>query len=318
VVGGRHGYGAKLTNIFSSLFELETYDSKRNILYSQCWKNNMATVHDPVLLKQPITSELTDFTKITFEPDLSRFVATVEQTGTNGSVGKPAVTSVQSEKERDHLIDCAMKLFERRVYDMAATLPLVQLSFNDQVIPINNFADYARMYATKPIVDSTQEIKSDTAQLGDVDALASGSLPAPGITADKIPIMYIRVNPRWEVAVMRSAGSFDSVSFVNNVWTSKGGTHVDLVTNQVDNAATSFSCTPYTLCYRRPFLSCLFSCFLVYLSSHLSVCLSACLFVNFFYLTCLSVCNLSVFYRCVNLFFSLSACCPSGCQLTCD
>jgi DNA gyrase B len=214
----------------------------------------MATVNDPILSKQPITSELTDFTKITFEPDLSRFVATAEPTGTNGSVGKAVVASVQTEKEREYLIDSAIKLFERRAYDMAATLPLVQLSFNDQVIPINNFADYARMYATKPVVESTQEIKSDSAQLGDVDTLAPGLLPAPGIIADDTPIMYIRVNPRWEVAVMRSAGSFDSVSFVNNVWTSKGGTHVDLVTNQVNNAAANMSCMPYTPCYRIPFL----------------------------------------------------------------
>lgn len=198
----------------------------------------MSTVNDPVLLKQPSTSELTDYTKITFEPDLSRFVAAVEPTGANGSAAvKPVVPSVQSESDREYLIDSAIKLFERRAYDMAATLPLVQLSFNDQVIPINNFADYARMYATKPVVDSVPEIKSIDAQLGNTDTLSSGSLPVSNITADEIPIMYLKVNPRWEVAVTRSAGSFDSVSFVNNVWTSKGGTHVDLVTDQVSSTA---------------------------------------------------------------------------------
>lgn len=29
LTGGRHGYGAKLTNIFSKSFEIETYDSKK-------------------------------------------------------------------------------------------------------------------------------------------------------------------------------------------------------------------------------------------------------------------------------------------------
>lgn len=199
----------------------------------------MATVNDPVLSKEPSTSELTDYTKITFEPDLSRFVATAESAGTNGTVSKPVVASAQSEKDREHLIDGAMKLFERRAYDMAATLPLVQVSFNDEVIPIKNFADYVRMYSTKPVMGSIQEMNSDVAELGDVDTVASGSSLPPDIPAEATPIMYIKVNPRWEIAITKSAGSFDSVSFVNNVWTSKGGTHVDHVTNQVDNAAAS-------------------------------------------------------------------------------
>jgi DNA topoisomerase II len=122
---------------------------------------------------------------------------------------------------------------------MAATLPLVQVSFNDEVIPIKNFADYVRMYSTKPVMGSIQEMNSDVAELGDVDTVASGSSPPPDIPAEATPIMYIKVNPRWEIAITKSAGSFDSVSFVNNVWTSKGGTHVDHVTNQVDNAAAS-------------------------------------------------------------------------------
>lgn len=33
--GGRHGYGAKLTNIFSHAFEVDTADSTRGLRYRQ-------------------------------------------------------------------------------------------------------------------------------------------------------------------------------------------------------------------------------------------------------------------------------------------
>ena len=47
VVGGRNGYGAKLTNIFSSSFCIETVDSKSRKKYSQTWSDNMSTVSKP-------------------------------------------------------------------------------------------------------------------------------------------------------------------------------------------------------------------------------------------------------------------------------
>eukprot|EP00501_MAST-03F_sp_TOSAG23-6_P002406 GSMAST32.ASY1.ANO1.2515.1 assembled CDS len=39
--GGRHGYGAKLTNIFSKEFTIETQDTKKSLTYSQKWTDNM-------------------------------------------------------------------------------------------------------------------------------------------------------------------------------------------------------------------------------------------------------------------------------------
>ena len=39
--GGRNGYGAKLANIFSKKFVLETGDSKANKYYKQVFTNNM-------------------------------------------------------------------------------------------------------------------------------------------------------------------------------------------------------------------------------------------------------------------------------------
>ena len=45
LTGGRHGFGAKLTNIFSKRFEIECADPKEGLLYNQVWENNMQQKH---------------------------------------------------------------------------------------------------------------------------------------------------------------------------------------------------------------------------------------------------------------------------------
>lgn len=45
VTGGRNGYGAKLTNIYSSQFTLETADG--NNRFSMTWRNNMSESTKP-------------------------------------------------------------------------------------------------------------------------------------------------------------------------------------------------------------------------------------------------------------------------------
>ena len=60
--GGRGGYGAKLGNIFSKLFTVETVDSARGLKYVQTWLNNMSIVNPPKITK--IKAKF-DYTKIT-------------------------------------------------------------------------------------------------------------------------------------------------------------------------------------------------------------------------------------------------------------
>lgn len=47
VTGGRNGYGAKLANIFSTEFTVETCDGKRERKYKQTFKDNMGTKGQP-------------------------------------------------------------------------------------------------------------------------------------------------------------------------------------------------------------------------------------------------------------------------------
>merc|ERR1719238_2173555 len=69
VTGGRNGYGAKLTNVFSTRFIVETADRKNGKRFTQVFEANMSKKHPP----QIVDHRGEDFTRITFHPDLSRF-----------------------------------------------------------------------------------------------------------------------------------------------------------------------------------------------------------------------------------------------------
>jgi len=47
--GGRNGYGAKLANIFSKEFVVETADSERQLKFRQVFRDNMAEKGEPVI-----------------------------------------------------------------------------------------------------------------------------------------------------------------------------------------------------------------------------------------------------------------------------
>ena len=49
VTGGRNGFGAKLTNIFSTEFIVETGDSKKDKQYRQRFYDNMSKKEEPVI-----------------------------------------------------------------------------------------------------------------------------------------------------------------------------------------------------------------------------------------------------------------------------
>jgi len=90
VTGGKNGYGAKLTNIFSKMFTVESVDRKQKLLYKQTWTENMEKKDVPSITKY--TGD--PYTKITFLPDYQRF-------GLSG------------------LTDDLYSIFAKRVYDCA-------------------------------------------------------------------------------------------------------------------------------------------------------------------------------------------------------
>jgi DNA topoisomerase-2 len=69
IVGGKNGYGAKLTNIFSTKFTVETRSPKHGQKYSQTWSKNMSVTSKAVVK----ADKGKGFVRIMYEPDMSRF-----------------------------------------------------------------------------------------------------------------------------------------------------------------------------------------------------------------------------------------------------
>ncbi|KAF3788559.1 DNA topoisomerase 2 [Nymphaea thermarum] len=117
--GGRNGYGAKLTNIFSTEFVIETADGKRQKKYKQVFTNNMGNKSNPCITK---CKERENWTKVTFKPDLAKFNMT-------------------------HLEEDVVALMKKRVIDLAGCLgKSVKVELNGQRLPVKSFGDYVNLY----------------------------------------------------------------------------------------------------------------------------------------------------------------------------
>ena len=102
----------------------------------------------------------------------------------------------------ENITDDMFNLFKKRIYDIAAvTSKSVKVRFNSEIIPVRNFEQYINLYIGN---------KTDTKRI------------------------YEAESKRWEYAVCLSpVDEFTHVSFVNGVYTSKGGKHVEFILNQI-------------------------------------------------------------------------------------
>lgn len=172
--GGRNGYGAKLANIFSTRFVVETADGSQ--IYRQEFADNMTKRGEPVVATKK-AAPASSFTCITFFPDLARF------------------GMVQLDAD-------IVALLSKRAYDVAGTAAgkLTVVLNGVRIEGVKDFKTYLGLYR------------------GDMEP----------------PVAFERVNDRWEIGVGPSAdGAFQHVSFVNSIATSKGGTHVSYIADQI-------------------------------------------------------------------------------------
>ncbi|KAF9935286.1 DNA topoisomerase 2 [Linnemannia zychae] len=176
VTGGRNGYGAKLCNIFSTEFIVETADKNNGLNYKQVFTKNMSVTGKPKITAMKKKEE---FTRISFKPDFTRF----------------NMESIDDDLEA---------LLKKRAYDMAGCVKGVKVFLNGERIKIRNFKEYVDMY---------------------IPDVAEGE--------DRVKLVYDTPHERWEIACIPSDGQFQHVSFVNSICTSKGGVHVDYVSNMI-------------------------------------------------------------------------------------
>jgi DNA topoisomerase II len=129
IVGGLNGYGAKLANIYSKKFIVETVDTavgKKKFV--QEFTNNMLNKTEPKITK--LKSSDTSYTEITFYPDFEKF-------------------------GMDQLTVDDIGWIQKRAHDIAAcTRNNVKIYINDKRIKIRDFNDYISMYYqnTPPLI----------------------------------------------------------------------------------------------------------------------------------------------------------------------
>jgi len=100
-------------------------------------------------------------------------------------------------------------LLKKRVYDISAvTDKTIKVKYNSAIIPTKNFEQYINLYIGEKSV---------------------------------APRVYEEANPRWEYAVaLTPTNEFIQVSFVNGIYTSKGGKHVEYILNQITRKLAEF------------------------------------------------------------------------------
>ena len=118
-VGGKNGYGAKLANIYSTEFTVETVDHFHKKKYVQTYRDNMKISEPPVITENHSQEP---YTQIKFRPDFKRF-------------------------KIDGITDDFLQMIKARAYDVAGcTDKKVSVFFNGCIIRVNDFEDYVMMH----------------------------------------------------------------------------------------------------------------------------------------------------------------------------
>jgi len=193
-IGGKNGYGAKLANIFSKEFRVETLDHRGGKKYKQVWLNNMTKCEKPVLT----SASSKPYTEISYVPDLARFHWLQE----NVSVIPDDMISVMKTRVLDAAA-CAGK--DCKVY------------LNGKLVPCNTFQKYVGLYIgddDKGSVDSAEEKKKLIAYEKAGERWEIAAVLTKSLHGDAVP-------------------DERHISFVNGICTRRGGKHVEHIVKTV-------------------------------------------------------------------------------------
>lgn len=210
--GGRNGYGAKLANIYSTFFSVETVDGDEKLKFYQEFKNNMSIKEKPKITALKTESPKT-YTNITFQPELSRF----------------GLSSLTSD---------IVSLFEKRVYDMAGVYNHITVYLNDKKIVFNNFKKYIEMYKLNiQNLQNNDSISDDDDEQTDTSKSSKISRANKDLVSNLktgYDIIYEDTNPRWKIGVVYAPNNdFKQISFVNGICTYHGGSHVNYIVDNI-------------------------------------------------------------------------------------
>ena len=136
ITGGKNGYGAKLANIFSKEFIIETVDADRKLKYIQKFEKNMNIKGTPLITP----SNEKPYTVIHFKPDLDRFGI-------------------------EKLDDDTIQLMKKRVLDITAcTNKNVSVFLNDKKVECKTLEKYVNYY----LDDDTERVYEEVSDRWEV------------------------------------------------------------------------------------------------------------------------------------------------------
>jgi len=187
-ISGRFGIGIKAVNILSSKFTVEGSDPVNKKKLKQTWTNNMRKTSDPKVTSYSLKK---GYTKITYTLDFSRFGI---ETYT------PEIISVYKKL----IVDCAM-------------LTKVPLYFNGTKIPVSNLLDYSKLYFVRNNEEKKEEIDAEDEK--DSNKEKDNDSPQE--------FKLIKTDDCEVVITPSLSGEFEAISFVNGIYTQKGGCHVN-------------------------------------------------------------------------------------------
>ena len=119
ITGGRNGFGAKLTNVFSKRFKVSTTDAKTKKKFSMTWTDHMTKKSKPKITELTNPQPSTTFE---FEPDMDLF------------------KDIES-------LDQVQGTMAKRLLDISGTCPGIRVTLNNQRMPVRNFKEYCTYFA---------------------------------------------------------------------------------------------------------------------------------------------------------------------------
>ena len=152
--------------------------------------------------------------KLKYKQKFSQNLKTIHNPTISKSGKRPPFTKITflPDYQRfgiSRLTDDLFQLFRKRTYDIAAvTHSSVKVRFNNTLVPVHSFENYIDMY----IGPKNESIRA-----------------------------YEKSDRRWEYAACLSPlDEFTHVSYVNGIYTGKGGKHIDYILNQIVRKLVAF------------------------------------------------------------------------------
>jgi DNA topoisomerase-2 len=206
VTGGKNGFGAKLTNIYSTYFKVETVDHIRKMHYTQIYRNRMLDIEEPII-KENYKGK--PYTCITFIPDYKKFGL-------------------------KDLTDDFINLFKKRTYDMVfCSNGELDVYYNDELCCCSHSTKTdSKISKTKKSKQNSEDLKRKK---------QSSEYMKMYIPEEDTILAIDNPHPRWQIGACMSPNfMFQQIGFVNGIYTSRGGKHIDYVTKKITSGLANW------------------------------------------------------------------------------